>query len=77
MSLELYTIKMCPSCAELRERLEADGVSFVEHDVEADPAARARLTRLVGSNVMVPVLLEDGRISQVGVAGRGCYVGTA
>jgi len=73
--LELFATKTCPYCSEVRERLEWDGLEYVEYDVESDPAARTRLNELVGPSAMVPVLVEDGRVNQVGVAGRGCYVG--
>jgi len=77
MSLELFTSKTCQFCEQVRDQLELDGVDFVEYDVDADREARKRLGELVGTNVMVPVVVEDGRVTQVGVAGRGCYVNTA
>ena len=52
-----------------------DCLEYVEYDVETDAGARARLAGLLGTGIMVPVLVEDGRVTQVGVAGRGCYVG--
>ena len=76
MRLELYASRSCPYCAQLRERLDWDGLGYIEYDIDADSGARARLTALVGSNPMVPVLVEDGRVRQVGVEGRGCYVGS-
>jgi mycoredoxin len=75
--LELFASRACPFCAEAREQLEWDGRAYVEHDVDADPAARARLHELVGAAALVPVLVEDGRVTQVGWRGRGCHVGTA
>jgi glutaredoxin len=77
MSLELFTSKTCQYCEQVRDQLELDGVDFVEYDVDADREARKRLGELVGTNVMVPVVVEDGRVTHVGVAGRGCYVNTA
>ena len=74
MLVELFATKTCPYCGEVREQLELDGLDFVEHDVEADSEARARLIGLVGTHAMVPVLVEGGRVTQVGSAGRGCYV---
>lgn len=74
--LELFVTRGCPYCATLREQLEWDRRDYVEYDVERDDPARARLTALLGSRLMVPVLLENGRVAQVGVEGRGCYVGT-
>jgi glutaredoxin 3 len=76
MRVELFATGSCAYCAQLREQLEWDGVEYVEYDVEADGAARARLSALAGSTTMVPVLVEDGRVVQVGFAGRGCYVGS-
>jgi glutaredoxin 3 len=76
MAIELYATRSCPYCAELRDQLDGDGVDYVEYDVEADAAARARLWQLVGPSALVPVLVEDGSITQIGLAGRGCYVGS-
>ncbi len=76
MTVELFATKTCPYCAQMREQLEWDGLEYVEYDVEVDGAARARLAGLVGANAMVPVLVEEGRVTQVGVAGRGCNVGS-
>jgi glutaredoxin len=72
---ELYASKSCPYCAEVRGQLDGDGIDYVEYDVEADAAARERLIALTGPNAMVPVLVDDGRVTQVGAGGRGCYVG--
>jgi glutaredoxin len=75
MLVELFATQSCPYCAQVREQLDWDGTEYVEHDVEADTAALARLTELAGTNAIVPVVVEDGRVTQVGVGGRGCYVG--
>ena len=76
MALELFTSKACQYCEQVRDQLEFDGVDFVEYDVDDDREARKRLGELIGTNVMVPAVVEDGRVTQVGVAGRGCYVNT-
>jgi glutaredoxin 3 len=72
-TLELYGASHCPFTADLREQLEWEGRTFVEYDVEADEAARARLVALTGER-MVPALVEDGRVVAVGWRGRGCTV---
>jgi len=71
--LELYGASSCPFTGELRQQLEWEGRVFVEYDVEADTAARARLVEVTGGR-MVPALIEDGRVLSVGWRGRGCYV---
>lgn len=71
---ELFGTAACPYTRDLREWLELRRVAFTEYDVEADPVARQRLRDVAGSLRTVPVLVEDGRIVQVGWEGRGCVV---
>jgi mycoredoxin len=74
--LELYGTKTCPYTAELREDLAFRGRDFMEYDVESDADALGRMAALVGSGgtAAVPVLVEDGRLLQIGYNGRSCYV---
>jgi len=58
----------------MREFLEWRGEEFIEYDVEADEAARARMLRLADGQRTVPVLIEDGKVTQIGWQGRGCVV---
>jgi glutaredoxin 3 len=74
MPLELYGTRSCPYTAELREDLEFRGVDFVEYDVEDDRDALRRMSALCGGTAAVPVLVEEGRVAQVGYGGRSCYV---
>jgi glutaredoxin len=73
--LELYGAASCPYTQELRESLEWDRRDFIEYDIEADSAARERLRSFDSSPCTVPVLVEDGKVLQVGWQGRGCVVG--
>ena len=50
------------------------GSEFVEHDVEADPAALRRMRELAGGQRCVPILVEDGKVLQVGWQGHSCIV---
>ena len=72
--LELFGTPGCRWTAELRDDLAFEGRDVVEHDVEADPDALARMLQLTGGQRTVPVLVEDGHVVQVGVGGRGCAV---
>ena len=72
--LELFGTLGCRYTAELRDELAFDGRAFEDHDVEADPDALARMLVLTDGQRRVPVLVEDGRVVQVGVGGRGCAV---
>jgi len=57
----------------MRDWLEWKGREFVEYDVESDLEARRRMAALTGQRT-VPVLVEDGKVVQIGWEGRGCVV---
>jgi mycoredoxin len=73
--LELYGTKSCPYTAELRDDLTFRDRDFIEYDVEDDTDARLRMMELSGG-AAVPVLVEAGRVVQVGYEGRSCYIAT-
>lgn len=72
---ELFGTRSCPFAQELRDCLEFKGREFVEYDVEADSEALARMITLTGGQRTVPVLVEDGKVVEIGWQGRGCVVG--
>ena len=74
--LELYGTAGCPYTQELRESLEWARREFEEYDVETDPEARERLRSFDSNLRTVPVLVEDGKVIQIGWHGRGCVVGS-
>jgi glutaredoxin len=71
---ELFGTASCPHTREMREWLDWKGHDYVEYDVEADAAARARMIALSGGQRTVPMLAEDGGVAQIGWQGRGCIV---
>jgi glutaredoxin 3 len=71
---ELFGTAACPYTQEMREWLEWKRRDFVEYDVEADDDARKRLLALVSDQRTVPVLVEDGKVVQIGWQGRGCVI---
>jgi glutaredoxin len=73
--LELYGTSSCPYTEELREWLQWNRRDFVEYDIEADSAARERLHALDSNLRTVPILVEDGKVVQIGWHGRGCVIG--
>ena len=74
---ELFGARSCQFTQELREWLEFKGRDFIEYDVEADAEALSRLQALTKGQRMVPVLVEDGKVVQIGWQGRGCVAGPA
>ena len=73
-NIELFGTARCPHTAEMRDWLEFRRKDFIEYDVEADPEARRRMRELTGGERSVPVLMEDGKVSQVGWQGRSCML---
>lgn len=71
---ELFGASGCPYTQEMREWLEWKRCDFVEYDVEANHDARKRLLALVSDQRTVPVLVEDGKVVQIGWQGRGCVI---
>jgi glutaredoxin 3 len=61
----------------MREWLAWKGKEFEEYDIEADAAARERIRALAQPPYNVPVLVEDGKVIQVGWQGRRCVVNVA
>lgn len=74
-NVELYGTASCPYTNEMREWLEWRGVEFTEYDVERDPQAHERLRQIVRPPLLVPTLLENGKVIHIGWQGRSCVVG--
>jgi glutaredoxin len=74
-SLELYGTLGCPYTRELREWLEWKNMEFTEFDVELDTEARSRILALASTPLAVPLLVQDGKVIQVGWQGRSCFIG--
>jgi glutaredoxin 3 len=72
--LELYGTASCPYTQEMREWLEWKNKEFDEFDVERNAEAHSRMIALAAAPHTVPLLVEDGKVIQVGWQGRGCIV---
>jgi glutaredoxin len=57
----VYVTEWCPHCRRARQWLRAEGVSFVELDVDADPRA-ARMLRQLNPMGGVPTFDVDGEV---------------
>jgi len=71
---ELFGTASCPYTEEMREWLSWKGHDYTEYDVEADPAARVKMLDISGGLRSVPLLVEDGKVIQIGWQGRACVV---
>ena len=71
--LELFGTPGCPYTQEMREALEWDRRDFIEYNVASDADARRRMRALANTRT-VPVLVEDGKVVEIGWRGHGCMV---
>ena len=55
----VYSTPWCPDCHRLKRILKAQGVPYAEVDIDADPAAAARLRALTGRTA-IPYVQVDG-----------------
>lgn len=55
----LYTTPWCGYCRSAVRLLEQEGVSFVEHDVAADPALRRQVAAETGWRTVPMVFVDD------------------
>lgn len=57
----MYTTTWCGYCFRLKKVMQNEGISFVEVDIERDPAAASFVASVNGGNQTVPTLkFADG-----------------
>jgi len=71
---ELFGTNSCPFTQEVRDWLDWQGHDYAEYNVEADDDALDRMQALTSGQRTIPVLVEDGKVVQIGWQGRGCAV---
>jgi len=57
----VYSTRWCGACKALRGHLQAQGIAYVEHDIERDPAARAKC-RALNPRGSVPTIDIEGTV---------------
>jgi mycoredoxin len=59
--LTMYTTSWCGYCLRLKTALKAEGIPYIEIDIESDPAAAEFVMSVNGGNQTVPTLkFADG-----------------
>ncbi len=64
----IYTKPGCPYCAAAKEHYGKTGTKFTEVDVYAVKGAKEKAIKLAGGKSIVPVIVEDGKVT-VGFGG--------
>lgn len=63
MDVTIYTKQGCPYCAAAKKHYGEIGVQYKEIDVHAVPGAVDRAIELAGGKRIVPIIVEDGRVT--------------
>ena len=69
LTITMYSTSWCKACIAARAHMQANAIAFTDHDVEADPAAKARQLQL-NPRGSVPTIDVDGREVLVGFSAR-------
>ena len=59
--VEVYLTGWCPYCRGAKRLLDSKGVTYVEIDVDTDPALRRQMIERAQGRFTVPQVFVDGR----------------
>ena len=71
MSVIIYTKPGCPYCAKAREHYTQKGIAFDDRNAQDNMEYRKQMLAFSKGDPTVPVIVEDGKLKQVGWEGRG------
>lgn len=71
MSVVLYTKPGCPYCAKARDFYTQKGIPFEDKNAQDNLEFRKEMLSFSNGDPTVPVIVEDGRLKQIGWEGRG------
>ena len=63
MEVTIYTKPGCPYCAAAKKHYGDSGVRYSEIDINAVPGAKEKVLELTGGKRIVPVIVENGRVT--------------
>ena len=67
----MYTKPGCPHCAKAKNWYSENGISFTEKNAQDSRDIRAEMFTFSDGDPTVPVIVEDGKLKQIGWEGRG------
>jgi glutaredoxin len=71
MSLIIYTKPGCPYCAKAREHYTVNGIDFEDRNAQDNLEYRQEMFYYSDGDPTVPVIVQDGKLQQIGWQGRG------
>ena len=67
----IYTKPGCPYCAKAKDWYRAQGIAFEEKNAQDNREYRKEMFSYSGGDPTVPVIVERGKLKQIGWEGRG------
>jgi glutaredoxin 3 len=67
----LYTKPGCPYCQKAREHYTEMGIDFDDRNAQDNPVYRKEMLSITKGDLTVPVVVENGKLKQIGWEGRG------
>ncbi|UCE24064.1 MAG: glutaredoxin family protein [Candidatus Zixiibacteriota bacterium] len=61
--ITIYIKQDCPYCAAAKQHYTDQGKDFEEVDINATPGAKDKVLELTGGQRIVPVIVEDGKVT--------------
>ncbi|MBI3651354.1 MAG: glutaredoxin [Acidobacteria bacterium] len=71
MSVIIYTKPGCPHCAKAREYYTQKGIAFDDRNAQDNLEYRKEMFGFSDGDPTVPVIVENGKLKQIGWEGRG------
>jgi mycoredoxin len=62
-TVEIFSKPTCPYTRGLKRKLEHDGITYVEYDVQSDPAKLKLMLELNGGQRNVPTVHQDDQVT--------------
>lgn len=70
-NIVMYTKPGCPHCARAKAFYDSQGISYLEKNAQDNLEYRAEMFRFSNNDPTVPVIVEAGKLKQIGWEGRG------
>ena len=67
----MYTKPGCPHCAKAKAWYGQQQIAFTEKNAQDNRAYRVEMFSFSNNDPTVPVIVEDGKLKQIGWEGRG------
>lgn len=71
LEVKIYTKPGCPYCAKARESYTERGIAFQEFNAQDNMRFREEMLSISDGDPTVPVIVENGKLKQIGWEGRG------